>query len=201
MEIKIPDLEWYNIISDRKNVQARCPFSTVEACPRYYQSLFLLGYAGSTSIEPAEDKRLKKFWENSDLWPRTKEYATSIMGPDDNPSIFSNFCPETAYDRFGYFASFLSEYADDIDRGIAHKRLEAELSSPNDWRWNWSALTPQHFTDCDIYSVLDYRNKESNLHPAGLTEDKKSWYERPLGLIIIGVIITIIGGLLLRYLL
>ena len=48
----IPDLLWYIQAGKDKGINGRCPFATVESCPRYYQSLSLLGEAGSTKIEP-----------------------------------------------------------------------------------------------------------------------------------------------------
>ena len=58
MKILIPDLEWYLAISNKNNSSPRCPFATIESCPRFYQSLSLLGSAGSTSIEKSEDEPL-----------------------------------------------------------------------------------------------------------------------------------------------
>jgi hypothetical protein len=75
-----------------------------------------LGEAGSTRIDPKEDKQLLNYWENSDLWPTTMEYATSISGSPGEPHIFSNFCPEVAFDRFDYFASLLSDTHQTIEK-------------------------------------------------------------------------------------
>lgn len=166
-QIEIPDIDWYSRHSENKNVQPRCPFATVEICPRYYQSLSLLGNAGSTSIDDKEDERLKKFWEKSDLWPKTGEYETSISGPTGNPRIFSNYCPEITYDRFGYFASFIAGYADEIDNDQAVRQLSKINAPQNDWRWYWGALTALHYTNCNLYSTLDYRSK-INRFPFGL---------------------------------
>jgi len=187
----IPDLKWYISISDQRGVQPRCPFATVRACPRFYQSISLLGEAGSTKIDPEDDKKLFKFWEDSDLWPSTREYATSISGSPGEPHIFSNFCPEVSFDRFGYFASFLARYADEIDIGIASNKLGQERASANDWRWAWSGLSEVHYTQCPLYSILKHRSETSQKIDKKL--DKDSWYKRPVG----QIIIIIIGGLIL----
>lgn len=155
----IPDIEWYTDLSETRKVQPRCPFASVEICPRYFQSLSLLGCAGSTNIEDADEVRLLDYWKKSDLWSKTGEYETSVAGPKDNPKIFSNFCPEIAFDRFGYFASFLAGYADEIDSDSAHARLARRNASAKDWRWSWSSLTQSHYTDCHYYSILDHRSK------------------------------------------
>ena len=187
----IPDLKWYISISDQRGVQPRCPFATVRACPRFYQSISLLGEAGSTKIDPEDDKKLFKFWEDSDLWPSTREYATSISGSPGEPHIFSNFCPEVSFDRFGYFASFLARYADEIDIGIASNKLGQERASANDWRWAWSGLSEVHYTQCPLYSILKHRSETSQKIDKKL--DKDSWYKRPVG----QIIIIVIGGLIL----
>ena len=149
-----------------------------------------MGSAGSTSIEENEDRRLKEYWEGSDLWPKTREYATSVFGPQGNPKIFLNYCPEIAYERFGYFASHLAKYTDGIDSDSADRILTKRGGSQNDWRWFWSSLTPVHYTDCQLYSVLDYRSKINRFpfYNEKSTKDE-SWHKSLIGKIFIGVII------------
>lgn len=156
----IPDFEWYCEISQRRNLPPRCRFATVERCPRYYQSLSLLGGAGSTKIDPEEDERLKRYWEGSDLWPRTGEYATAVSGWEEEARHFSNFCPEVAYDRFGYFASYLGRFADEIDRDCRHQMLGDAAVLADDWRWQWASVRPMHYSECPLYSPLVSRPEE-----------------------------------------
>ena len=130
-----PDMDWCLSISRARHVTPRCPFASVERCPRYYQSLSLLGEAGSTKIPPDEDARLSALWEKSDLWPKTDEGATSIWGGGTRTSGFSNFCPEVTYDRFHLFATGLYRYADEIDSDLAHERLGREGARRANWRW------------------------------------------------------------------
>jgi hypothetical protein len=118
-----PDLQWYTKTSEQKGLKQRCPFATAARCPRFYQSLSLLGRAGSTQIDEAEDERLKAFWESTDLWPSTAEQCTSVSGPVPGNKAFHNFCPEVAFLRFGLFASDLLPYHDEIDSESAHKKL------------------------------------------------------------------------------
>jgi len=154
----VPDFTWYQDISERHGLPPRCPFASVERCPRYYQSLSLLGSAGSTEIDREEDERLKRYWEDSDLWPRTREYETSVstfrkQNGSENQH-FSNFCPEVAFNRFGYFSPYFAGYADEIDRDIAHQRLGEARVPGDDWRWYWSSVQSMHYTECLLYSPL-----------------------------------------------
>lgn len=157
---------WYARLNQSRASAARCPFATVEACPRYYQSLSLLGEAGSTKISEPEDQRLLKHWKSSDLWPSTAEQATAVAGEPGNPSIFSNFCPEVLFERFGYFATSLTRYADERDSGYAHERLAREGVPAGHPSWSWSSLVPQHFTDCPVYAVLSHRATVPQLQKA-----------------------------------
>jgi hypothetical protein len=168
MTTKRADIAWYTGISQEKGVQPRCPFATVHRCPRYYQSLSLLGlYGGSTAIDPHDDEVLLKKWEKSDLWPVVREQATSIISRDEEPRMFNNFCPETAYDRFGLFATDLYHYTDEIDIDVAHTRLGRERAGGEDWQWTWESIHPMHYTECPLYSLLlaapgtEHRSSES----------------------------------------
>lgn len=182
----IPDREWYTNLSQERGSAFRCPFATVESCPRYYQSLSLIGEAGSTKISEVEDERLLKHWKSSDLWPRTDEQATSLLGATGNPSIYCNFCPEVAFERFGYFATALAKYGDEIDSGFSHQNLANDGAPLGDPRWSWSSCTGQHFTECPIYAVLFHRSKS----PLAKTEP---WWRKYLAEIVVSVVIAIIG--------
>jgi hypothetical protein len=162
-------MDWYLRISAERHVTPRCPFASVDRCPRYYQSRSLLGEAGSTKIPQKEDDRLKALWEKSDLWPRTGEEATSISGGESITS-FSNFCPEVNYDRFHVFASGLYEHVGEIDREIAQTQLSRAGISTSDWRWRWWSITPMHFTECPLYSPLTHGHGP----PASADYDEKN---------------------------
>lgn len=161
--IVLPKLNWYLTISTRQGVSPRCPYASVYRCPRFYQSLSLLGEAGSTKIDDNENKWLQDSWKNTDLWPITDEQATMISGPADDTKHFSRFCPEVSYERFGLFATALHKYADDIDISVAHRKLSAIKVSADDWRWNWSLIEPMHFTECPLYSLLKAGKSKNEL--------------------------------------
>lgn len=196
MRVIIPGLQWYLEQSAFKNIYPRCPFAMVQSCPRFYQSLSLLGDACSTKIPQKEDKKLLKKWKKSPLWPTTKEQATSISGYEDNH--FGNFCPEVSFERFGLFATDLDRYADEIDKDLAHSNLSKIKATLDDWRWSWANIKPQHYSECPLYSVLVHRNKNIEKPPMFIQEE--AWYKRPVGMVIIGIIVTVVGGLILALL-
>lgn len=173
-----PDMDWYLGISSARHVTPRCPFASVERCPRYFQSIALLGDAGvSTKLPAEEDQRLQKRWEQSDLWPKTGEGSTSTFGDGTSTRGFSNFCPEASYNRFHFFASGLHRYSDEIDSDFAHERLSRTGVPGTDWRWSWAVVTPMHFTECPLYSPLSH----SGGPPGGMrAETTKEAHAPPL---------------------
>jgi hypothetical protein len=150
-----PNAEWYLRTSAERGVTPRCPFASVERCPRYYQSLSALGRAKiSVELPSHEDERLHLHWEKSELWPKSEENSTYMFGNGEKYHSFSNLCPEVAYERFGYFARQLVDYYDAEERYAAHQRLKGENCPSESWQWSWASLKPVHFTECPLYSPL-----------------------------------------------
>ena len=149
-----PDMRWYLRISQERGVTPRCPFASVERCPRYFHSLSLLGGAGFTKMSQVEEGRLDDFWKESDLLPRTGEEETSLSSSNGHVYLYANFCPEVTYERFGFFASLLADFSDEIDREAAYKQLIRNNVARENWRWRWAGLTALHFTECSLYSPL-----------------------------------------------
>jgi hypothetical protein len=149
-----PDIGWYLRISQERGVTPRCPFASVERCPRYFHSLSLLGRAGFTKISPAEEARLDEFWKASDLLPRTDEGETLLVSSNGHVHLYANFCPEVTNEGFGFFASLLADFSDEIDRDAAHRQLSRNNAARGSWRWRWAGLAALHFTECPLYSPL-----------------------------------------------
>lgn len=191
-----PDLTWYSRLSRDCNGPVRCPFATVEACPRYYQSLALSGNIGATSISSVEDKRLLKKWKKSDLWPRIDEQASSVFKVDNNLSFISNFCPEVSYDVLGVFCSGLSTYADEFDREVAYQHLKKEGAVNSDPRWLWQHVEPQHYSSCPIYAILNYRAEAANYNK----NNEAPWWREHLEKIIVAIIGTIATAIVMKIL-
>ena len=151
----IPDLTWYQEKSKSTGNTPRCPFASLRRCPKYYFSIWIMGeYGGASKIDEKTDQELQAYWEKTDLWPIPKELEPAAAGPLNDTHIFSNICPEVSYERFGYFASGLYAYSDEIDKDIAHKRLSETNAKHNHWGWAWAGVTPQHFSDCPYFSQL-----------------------------------------------
>src|SRR5258707_13677577 len=76
-------------------------------------------------------------------------------------------CPEVSFERFGWFASQLIGYHDEVERDESLQRLVAELAAekavdvdlvniednPN-WKWGWKSVAPRHYTECALYAPL-----------------------------------------------
>lgn len=165
----IPDLDWYQEISRTSGSSPRCPFSALRRCPKYYFSVWVMGKSGAAEIDEETDKDLQKHWENTDLWPIPKDLEPFVGGPENDMHLFFNICPEVSYDLFGYFAKSLSKYADEIDRDVEHKRLSKSNADPNNWKWAWSTITEQHYSECEMYSKLLVGFKEL---PPPITKNK-----------------------------
>lgn len=152
---EVPDIAWYGSVSRSKGLPERCPFAAVRRCPRYYFSRALLGEAGvATSIEPAFDKELEEYWRGTDLWPATAEEQPSTWSHDGQLRGVVNFRPEVSFETFGWFASYLHDYSDEIDRDIAHQHLAEQHYGPHHPRWRWQSLKPLHYSECPLYSAL-----------------------------------------------
>lgn len=151
-----PDLHWYVAISERKGLTGRCPFATVGRCPRYFESVALLSDAGiTTKLAPEIEASMLAKWQAHDAWPTTKETAAATFGNGEQPHMFSNFCPEAAFDTFKLFATSLIRHTDDIDRAAAERAIAADgPSNGNDWRWNWAHVEPMHYAECPVYAKL-----------------------------------------------
>jgi hypothetical protein len=193
MDRLIPNIDWYRKVSIDLGVPTRCPFASVERCPRYYQSLSSLSSAGHTEIPPKKDKKLQKKWEKSDLWPTIGEQETLVSGAPERRKTFSNFCPEVAYDRFGFFGSELYPYHDetDQDHGI---NLGAQESLPSGhWVFNWSHVSKMHYTDCPLYSPLLQREgqKVKGATLVHILTDRVK--NNPIAAILILIFILIVG--------
>ncbi len=149
-----PNLDWYKKLSSRYKLPPKCPYVTIYKCPRYYLSVSLLGEKGiTTPLDKKENKKCYRLWKKSELWPKRREEEPSIMGTETS-KIYRNFCPEVTFELFGIFATNLSEYVDELDRNIAHKELTKIKAGKDDWRWYWSSIASQHYTDCPLYSIL-----------------------------------------------
>jgi len=178
----INPIKWYSKISQNKGLLPRCPFRSVYRCPKYYLSRSLLGKAVSTNINENEDKKLLETWRKSEVWPTTDEEHPGIAKANGEIRSYDNFCPEVLFDRFRYFTSYLWHYPGENETGYAHERLGREGAQPDDSRWYWAEITPMHYTECPLFSLLSYKETQSatenGFHKANdeIVEIKPSFY-------------------------
>ena len=144
-----PDLDWYTGLSKADGVSPRCPYANVHKCPRYYESLRLLGDSGMmTQIASEKTQELDALWKGSHIVPVIAEHETSVWSSGECVWGFKNFCPEVSFDLFGLFADSLYRYADEIDA------KSGEAYPPDHWRRAWASLSPLHYLKCPLYSQL-----------------------------------------------
>lgn len=189
---RIADTSWYNGVSEARSLPLRCPFATVDRCPRYYQSLSLLSKTGVATIEPEEDLRLLEKWKGTEFWPKISEHETSVNHSGERLSQINNFCPEVTHDRYGLFCTDLGTYSDEIDMGIAHNRLSAEGASKNNPNWNWSYAKEGHFSECPLYPVLSYNDSKIQNDQ---NHEKVPWWHEHLLKLIVGIFIVLAAAL------
>src|SRR5207237_4392538 len=96
-----------------------------ELCPRYYESLALLSkYTGLTKIPSERSASLDRKWKPFESVIAEEEPVASFSGRQEDPDDYrkldwlARFCPEVCYEQFGYCASKLEAYLDDIDRDL-----------------------------------------------------------------------------------
>jgi len=188
MEFINPTLEWYKLISAKNNLPPRCPFASSYKCPIYYQSLSLLEDTGATKLDEKEDKQLEEYWKKSKLNPILKEEMPGVTTKNDEFTSLYNFCPEVTFLRFGYFASHLSEFADEIDKDIRYTELEKRNIDKDDCRWYFQYFTPKHYTDCSYYSILlaNHIDQKNDIDEIKLTDSQRKDDKRYYRINIIG---------------
>ena len=190
MDENCPDLEWYLGQSRERGAPSRCPFAHVGRCPRYFYSRSLLGEHGNTPIPEAEDDALMGLWKDSDAVPGTAEDEPTVTRSGEKTSFF-NFCPEVLGDRFGWFARNLAPHSDGIDVAATHDWLSrhGNKKSPH---FTWAVCTPQHYSDCPTYSLLDNERPKSDQLPLDVGEVEPWWQQHWL-LAWIGIGIAALG--------
>lgn len=197
MEIE-PDIEWYLSTSQKRGLEPRCPFATVERCPRYLASVALLEQMGHTEISEDEYQKLHKKWEHSELIPRIAEQDTAVSGSPTSKCL-SNYCPEVTYDSFGVFASMLCEHGDEIDKEVAYSRLEKANVPAKSWKWRWATLKPMHYTECPLYSPLlrqpAFSSPEKPKEDTAISEDILTRWKRKPWIAGLLVIAATVGGI------
>ena len=156
---------WYTSLSHEKGLPPRCPFASADRCPKYFHSLEELNYV-QQRLEPRrrlilsqdDDRRLWDKLKHTDVWTTAKLHQPSIrmtgvgepidvedgrpIWEEEKPTGSTNFCPEVSFDYFGFFAN------------EAQRALDADKGANDHWMTGWSAVTPTHYSECPLYSLL-----------------------------------------------
>ncbi len=163
---------WYTSLSQEKGLEPRCPFANLDRCPKYFHSLEELDYAQEgleqrrrPILSQDDVNRLWDKWKHTDVWTTAKLHQPSIgmtgvgepIEDEDRRPVYkeykptgsTNFCPEVSFDYFGFFAS------------AAQRALDADEGANDDWKTGWSAVTPIHYSECPLYSLLPAKGLES----------------------------------------
>lgn len=144
-----PDFAWYSAESRKQGLPPRCPIAHAELCPRYYESIWLLGKEGLITRIPSErDASLERKWKV--FGSVIAEEGASVWG-DEKRKNLDHFCPEVSYEIYSYFASHLNEYPDELDREIAYKLYKRGEIKHFDARWQ--GISPHRYTECREYSI------------------------------------------------
>jgi HNH endonuclease len=154
------DLAWYSAESRKQKLRLRCPIAHAELCPRYYRTLAVLGEGGHpghapiTQIPSERAASLDRKWKAFESVVLEEEPSTFWAGEEDHMERYavSHVCPEVSYEIFGYFASDLHAYADEMDRAFDKKDYRRE-SNFEQYDPDWESVTPRHYTECREYSI------------------------------------------------
>jgi hypothetical protein len=72
--------------------------------------------------------------------------------PSRSRFSLNHLCPEVSYEIYGYFASDLAEYVEDIDREVRYRLLERD-GATDQFDPRWETVIPRHYTECREYSI------------------------------------------------
>jgi len=153
-EVINPDIQWYENVSSSKSLSRRCPYATIKLCPKYFFSYSLCSQVGSMSkLSKKDDDEAMRLWGKTDYLPMIAENEPTVSG--DDVKNYRNYCPEVLYVLFGYFASSVHHFNDEIDQQIAERHLSKIKADRNDWRWIYSSILPLHYSECEHFSLLE----------------------------------------------
>lgn len=153
MPIERADFAWYSAESKKHGLPPRCPLADSELCPRYYGSRWVLASVCVTaSMSPERQAQLDRKWGPYKSVVRDEDPVIFYVSEPIKIGYLDRFCPEVSYETFGYFASYLSAYADEIDRKIDKEAYKRE-GIAEQFDYQWETVQPRHYTECREYSI------------------------------------------------
>lgn len=168
----VPDRNWWQAESKRRDGLSTCPYANSHKCPRYFESLVLLSRINMIAgITKSKTEELISFWSRTSFSSLCDEEVPAIYTKESGGlSSVSNFCPEVSFKYLHYYADYMHKYVDEIDQDLG-TRIAQRDNLPNDWKSSWMSVNPKYYLDCEVFdSVRDFnKNLASSfinrLHP------------------------------------
>ncbi len=154
--------KWYFDKSKAKNLPLHCPIAAPYLCLRFLITIDLsveVGLCRGINLESKE--RYYRYWRKQLHKFINLEAEPAVSFINDEPFNMSNFCPEVSYLIFGYFASHVVRYTNEIDQNAMHQFLKRKMAGKGDWRWYYSNVVERHYTECPEFSISWGINKPS----------------------------------------
>ncbi|WP_447046156.1 hypothetical protein [Vreelandella sp. H-I2] len=168
----IPDKNWWEKERKKRNALSTCPYANSYRCPRHYESLDLLSRINVIAgISSEKKEELTAFWDRTIFSSLCDEELPSVsVNSFGGLSSVSNFCPEISFKYFRYYADYMYEHIDEIDRDSGVRIAERDKLE-NDWKYQWMSVGARFYLDCDVFERVKQFNDElgssflNRLHP------------------------------------
>ena len=168
-----PNLDWYSTVGDQRGKDRRCPFATVNRCPKYFETLVVLEQQyNSPKIPRAIQKSMVKKWREDELWavtladkPKAIEYRDT-----GNHLEFRSLCPEASFEVFELFTSSISYFKSTLDFKVRELQIKDTVYGSMHWHWVWQYfhVEPMHFSDCSMFGKISKEKAIANVTISGV---------------------------------
>jgi hypothetical protein len=140
------------------NLPVRCEYAIQRNCQKYLDCKLLLNEVISKkfNVKNINLVTLYHFEIQDDKEEEISEYTKF-----DNRFSFTNFCPESMYEKFDLFVTNLLIYNSIPDRIKAAWQRYFKIFNEN----KWTFFLPQHYTECFMYSFI--KTKKTNPSKVG----------------------------------
>jgi hypothetical protein len=95
-------------------------------------------------------------------------YSIGGFSAGGKPADIDNMCPEVSFQALKYYASSVSYPCKDEISYYQQKAQEENLK--NDWRYYFSSVTGEHYTDCNCYEQILTFHKDGEKQKIQVTQ-------------------------------